>query len=524
MVKHRSFFPSVVVVLSLLGPHARADITEFELPNPNSGPGPLTVGPDGNLWVTEVDGNRIARFKVEDSTITEFELPHPNSMGRSGITVGPDNNLWFCEYNGNRIGTITLDGNFTEFDLPNPGSGPAVIRHGPDGNLWFTEFDGNRIGTITPQGDIVEFPIPTANSGPLVLTVGPDGNLWFTEFNASQIGRITPSGQITEFALSENSAPQGIVSGPDGNIWFAARKGNRIGRITPDGVVTQFDIPTPDSMPLAITVGPDTNLWFTEYNGSRIGQITTDGVITEWEVPTPNSLPLGITTGPEGNIWFTERAGNKIGRLDVRTPANHFLITAAPNAISGTPFDITVTALWSAGNIDTNYQGTVILSSSDSYPGVLPADYTFTSSDQGTHTFSGGVTLLTAGVQTLTAQDTAASSITGSATVVVVAAPASQLLITAPATVVSGTPFDVMLAALDRYGNVDMSYGGTVTWTSSDPNPGVLLPPDYPFQPTDNGMVTFPAGVTLITLGNQTLTATDTVSGITGSATIMVGP
>jgi hypothetical protein len=30
--------------------------------------------------------------------------------------------------------------------------------------------------------------------------------------------------------------------------------------------------------------------------------------------------------------------------------------------------------------------------------------------------------------------------------------------------------------------------------------------------------------VTLITLGNQTVTATDTVSGITGSATIAVGP
>ena len=146
-----------------------------------------------------------------------------------------------------------------------------------------------------------------------------------------------------------------------------------------------------------------------------------------------------------------------------------------------------------------------------------------TSSNQGTHIFPGGVTLFTAGGQTLTAQDTANSSLTGCAVVAVVAAPASQLLITAPATAVTGTPFDVTLTALDPYSNVDMNYGGTVTWTSSDTDPGLLLPADYTFQPTDNGMVTFSGGVTLITLGNQSITATDTVSGITGTATVAVG-
>ena len=54
-------------------------------------------------------------------------LPNPNS-DPTGLTIGPDNNLWFTEYYGNRahgvIGRITLDGNITEFDLPNPGSGP----------------------------------------------------------------------------------------------------------------------------------------------------------------------------------------------------------------------------------------------------------------------------------------------------------------------------------------------------------------------------------------------------------------
>jgi hypothetical protein len=196
-------------------------------------------------------------------------------------------------------------------------------------------------------------------------------------------------------------------------------------------------------------------------------------------------------------------------------------IGAPASSVAGSPFDVTVTALDSEGNIMTGYTGTVTFSSSDPYPGVLPADYTFTSSDQGTHTFSAGATLFIAGAQTLTAQDTA-NSLTGVATVGVVAAPASQFLVTAPATAVSGTAFDVTLTAVDPYGNVDMNYAGTVTWTSSDTAPGVIVPPDYVFDAGDMGTDTFPGGATLITPGDQTLTATDTVSGITGSATVTV--
>jgi hypothetical protein len=107
---------------------------------------------------------------------------------------------------------------------------------------------------------------------------------------------------------------------------------------------------------------------------------------------------------------------------------------------------------------------------------------------------------------------------------VVSAAPANHFLITLPASAVSGTSFDVTLTALDLYGNVDTNYTGTAAWASTDTDPGVILPAEYAFQAADTGMHTFAAGVTLLTIGDQTLTATDTVSGITGSATVTVGP
>jgi hypothetical protein len=101
-------------------------------------------------------------------------------------------------------------------------------------------------------------------------------------------------------------------------------------------------------------------------------------------------------------------------------PANHFALAAPAQVTTGVPFDLTVTALDPYGNTDTNYQGTVHFTTSDTDPGVaLPADYTFQAGDQGMQTFTAAFTLVTTGVQTLMATDTANAALGGSASVAV---------------------------------------------------------------------------------------------------------
>jgi hypothetical protein len=66
-----------------------------------------------------------------------------------------------------------------------------------------------------------------------------------------------------------------------------------------------------------------------------------------------------------------------------------------------------------------------------------------------------------------------------------------------------------------------------VSFSTTDSGQGIVLPADYLFTTGDggdNGVHTFPGGVTLVTVGDQALTATDTVSGITGTTTITVSP
>lgn len=82
----------------------------------------------------------------------------------------------------------------------------------------------------------------------------------------------------------------------------------------------------------------------------------------------------------------------------------------------------------------------------------------------------------------------------------------------APAVAAPGSAFNASLTIRTTAGNFTTpitGYTGTVHFTSSDT--GAVLPADYTFTATDAGAHTF--SFTLNTLGNQTITATDTHSG-----------
>jgi WD40 repeat protein len=85
----------------------------------------------------------------------------------------------------------------------------------------------------------------------------------------------------------------------------------------------------------------------------------------------------------------------------------------------------------------------------------------------------------------------------------------------------------VTVSARDAFGHIATGYTGTVTFSTSDPDPGVVLPADYTFTPADGGIHTFTntglGETTLVTPGAQTITATDTADDtITGSAVTTV--
>ena len=210
---------------------------------------------------------------------------------------------------------------------------------------------------------------------------------------------------------------------------------------------------------------------------------------------------------------------NVLNAFQVSKPPLHHLTLVTPaSASAGQPFSVTVTASDAQGGVVGSYSGTVHFSSSDTSTGVvLPADYTFTAADAGTHTFS--ATLIRTGPQTLTVSD-AANNLSTSSSLSVNAAPANKLILASgTSTTPAGTSFSFTVTAQDPYGNTATSYAGTVHFATSDPAPGSM-----PANATlTNGQGTFTA--TLNTVGSQSITATDTAnSTITGRLSIQVTP
>jgi hypothetical protein len=83
-----------------------------------------------------------------------------------------------------------------------------------------------------------------------------------------------------------------------------------------------------------------------------------------------------------------------------------------------------------------------------------------------------------------------------------------------PTTDISGVAHSFTVTAVNANGIQAFNYGGTIAFSSSDPN--AILPAKYTFTTADHGSHTFVA--TLTNLDSQSLTATDTANaGTTGT-------
>jgi hypothetical protein len=463
--------------------------------------------------------------------------------------------------NGIYLTRSTDGGNSWSTPVSLGGSQGSYVTVGPDHSVYLFYYNGSiQMRKSTNMGASFASAVTVST----LATTGSNGDLGLTVSNTNGTAFRTnafPQAAVTSNAIYVTFNDKGTATGDKGDIFFVESTDGGAHWTTKQKL--NDDSTTRDQWQPALAVTPDGNhvgvFWYDRRNDSSDGLIDRYGVIgsvsgstVTWGSNfriTDTSFPAVVGQDPlinstymgdydvavaDNGAFYSSWADNRLSdaahahQPDVRfarIPMEHLSVTVSPTSSpAGTSFNVTVTALDGSNNTDSTYRGTVHFTTSDTGSGVvLPSDYTFNSVDGGTHTFTSGATLVTAGNQAVTATDTTNSSLTGTATEVITPGAATHLVVSTPANVTSGSSFSVTVTAKDTYNNTATGYLGTVHFVTSDTGTGVILPGDYPFTSGDSGSHTFTNGATLVTAGSQTITATDTVtSSITGSASVNV--
>jgi uncharacterized repeat protein (TIGR01451 family) len=202
--------------------------------------------------------------------------------------------------------------------------------------------------------------------------------------------------------------------------------------LVPYGVMPDMFPPSGCSIGCGSSVNPFQNL--TAVTSHELAEAVTDALVGSasvngpplaWYDPTPSTNPLGeigdICNGLDVNIpvgantYSVQQEFSNLQGDCVSGPPTFNLTPPSASLPPAVQFNLQVTLQSSAGFGPLgNYTGKIHFTSSDA-AAVLPADYTFTTTDAGTHSFP--VTLNTLGNQTITVRDVISTGFTGSTTI-----------------------------------------------------------------------------------------------------------
>ena len=295
-------------------PEVLGRISEWTVPTPQFARDPAP-GPDGNIYIAVMFGNKIARFDTRAKTFTEWDLP-PGARPH-GLLVDRTGRVW---YTGNGNGTIgELDpqtGKVVEHKAPSGGD-PHTLVLDEEGIIWFTEYSGNRIGRLdTRTGAFTEY---KARGTPYGIALDRAGHVWFCEFAGDRLGRLDPrTGTITELALARGSQPRRMAAAPDGSLWVTLYGRGKLARVDPTAqkVVKEYTLPAGErGGPYAVTVDGAGAVWTNEFQTDTIVRLDpkTDG-LRVFPLPSKDVGIRKMIVDADGRLWYM---GSHNGRLGV---------------------------------------------------------------------------------------------------------------------------------------------------------------------------------------------------------------
>jgi sugar lactone lactonase YvrE len=248
-------------------------------------PGAVAVDASGNIYVADSGNDRIQKLSPTGQSLAIWQncLPGSNPctpapgqnpgqfFNPQGIAVDGQGNVYVSEVDNNRIQKLTPDGKSLgvfggpQGDGPGQFNQPFGISLDRAGNLYVADLNNNRVQKLSPGGQ----PLAVFGSGrgsgpgqlvqPRGVAVDADGNVYISDTQNHRVQKFAPDGTfltqwrhceddptVCEFPNSGSAPgafyyPRGAMIDAGGDVYVADTSNNRVQRLV------QTVVPLPDT-------------------------------------------------------------------------------------------------------------------------------------------------------------------------------------------------------------------------------------------------------------------------------------
>lgn len=239
--------------------------------------GPFSTGGDAANYLTRAGNGRMCYSSGTTHNIGCFNPAAPTASltdytfagsNPYAMTLGPDGNVWFSDLsNTGNLGTVTSTGQIIEYAAAGL-SGPNAIVTGPDGNIWCA--NGGNVVAFNPVTHAVVHTVAVSANA-----IGTDGtNLWAG--GASTLYKITTGGSSTSYTLPGFVNFAYITAGSDGNIYASSYTQGKIAEFVPS-TATELQLfqAIAGTNVQALANNPrDGRMYFADYSDNNLGYFT----------------------------------------------------------------------------------------------------------------------------------------------------------------------------------------------------------------------------------------------------------
>ena len=308
--------PAGVEAPKLPGP-ARAEITEFLLPEPDDLPHDIAIERSGTVLVTGMFTHRLYRLDPANGRISEIAIPVAKANPRA-IELDSLGQPWIVLGTPKKLAMMTSDSQWRSFDV---GVYPHSLAIGRSGKVWFNGHFTRApelIGSVdAATGKVVTLKVPphaTLAAGPggpipYEIRLGPDGRVWGSELIGNRLFSFTPStGRFEVFPLPlPHSGPRRFDVDAQGIVWIPAYSANRVLRFDPaTRKFSEIPLPLVDAVPYIIRADPRSGaLWIgTAAADALLRYDPAKGQFEAYPLPSRGALIRHLAVDPRNDaVW-----------------------------------------------------------------------------------------------------------------------------------------------------------------------------------------------------------------------------